>query len=459
MRKLFLIIFLVPLLFACEQEEEGTRLTGTADNLESGFFILGGPGGSRDSVFIDENNSFSYEINELTEPTFYYFLVDNDFLRFSIGPDMEVDVYFDKVNFKESINFAGDGSDINNYLADKNRDPNIATPDREVFMLEAEAFKQWSDANLKAQLDLFTSQNKTDEENQFWKTEEADILFGHAELMSNYPMYHKYYAETEDVVLPEGFDSYKEGLDINNADYIKSTAFYSYVSGVVRELTTGKLEDNPEADLTLANLEVAKSAISNQKVLDNFMVTFMKDKMQWSPMNELTASIDYLKANCQDTAMLNDFNMEYESWLKLSEGQPAIDFMGKDLEGNEVKLSDFKGKYVYVDVWATWCGPCKYEIPFLKQLEADYHDRNIVFLSYSIDDDKQAWLDFVPENELKGVQIIGEAGWQSEMAVNYKIRGVPTFMLFGADGKIISTKMTRPSDEETRVKFDSFSDL
>ena len=124
-----------------------------------------------------------------------------------------------------------------------------------------------------------------------------------------------------------------------------------------------------------------------------------------------------------------------------------------------MKFSDFKGKYVYVDVWATWCGPCIYEIPFLKTLEADYHNRNIVFLSYSIDEDKEAWLKYVPENELGGVQIIGENAWESKLVKEYKVRGVPTFMFFDPDGNIITVKMTRPSNQETRDTFDSYDDL
>ena len=92
-------------------------------------------------------------------------------------------------------------------------------------------------------------------------------------------------------------------------------------------------------------------------------------------------------------------------------------------------------------------------------LEADYHDRNIVFLSYSIDVDKDAWLKFVPEEELGGVQIIGEKAWQFQLCLDYKVRGVPTFLFFDTEGKIVNVKMTRPSNQKTRDTFDSYSDL
>ena len=88
--------------------------------------------------------------------------------------------------------------------------------------------------------------------------------------------------------------------------------------------------------------------------------------------------------------MRNYFLKQYEKNQKMLEmiGKPAINFTYPDMDSNMVSLSDFKGSYVYVDVWATWCGPCKYEIPFLIQLEKDYHDANIIFMSVSIDVEK-----------------------------------------------------------------------
>ncbi len=148
-----------------------------------------------------------------------------------------------------------------------------------------------------------------------------------------------------------------------------------------------------------------------------------------------------------------------DEWKKLDAGQAAFDFVAENLDGNEVRFSDFAGKYVYIDVWATWCGPCKKEIPYLKELEKDFHGRNIVLVSYSIDSNKQAWLDFVPENELGGVQIIGDDAWNSSVTKYYKVHAVPSFMFFGPDGKIINIKMTRPSNPETKKTFESYNDL
>lgn len=129
-------------------------------------------------------------------------------------------------------------------------------------------------------------------------------------------------------------------------------------------------------------------------------------------------------------------------------GEPAKGFTYPDIEGNEVSLSSLQGKLVYVDVWATWCGPCKAEIPDLKKLEAEYHDKNIQFLSVSVDTDKEAWETMVAEKELGGIQLWAD-GW-SEITKDYAIFSIPRFMLFDENGKVISTNTVRPSSDEIR---------
>ena len=148
-----------------------------------------------------------------------------------------------------------------------------------------------------------------------------------------------------------------------------------------------------------------------------------------------------------------------DSWLERKtavdnmpkEGEPAIDFNYPDIEGNEFSLSSFKGDLVYVDVWATWCGPCKAEIPSLQKLESDYHRKDITFMSVSVDTDKEAWQKMVAEKELGGVQLWAD-GW-SKITKDYAIFGIPRFMLFDAKGNVISTDAPRPSSSEIRESF------
>ena len=135
------------------------------------------------------------------------------------------------------------------------------------------------------------------------------------------------------------------------------------------------------------------------------------------------------------------------------EGEAAIDFSYPDKEGNVFQLTSFQGSMVYVDVWATWCGPCIAQIPALEQLQKDYKEENIVFMSVSVDTDKDAWLKMLHEDQLQGVQLWAD-GW-SEITRSYAIFGIPRFLLFDPDGKVISVDAPRPTSGEIRELFDT----
>jgi thiol-disulfide isomerase/thioredoxin len=138
---------------------------------------------------------------------------------------------------------------------------------------------------------------------------------------------------------------------------------------------------------------------------------------------------------------------------KLGDNEPAIEFAGTTVEGKKVALSDFKGKVVVVDVWATWCGPCKKEIPSLQKLEDEMTGKDVVFMSFSIDEikDKNKWVKFVADHNLGGVQLIGDAGVKSGLCVEYKIYQIPRFMVFDKLGLIATIDAPRPSTPELKV--------
>ena len=141
----------------------------------------------------------------------------------------------------------------------------------------------------------------------------------------------------------------------------------------------------------------------------------------------------------------------------LAKGKPSPKFEGyENFKGGTTSLEDLKGKYVYVDVWATWCGPCKREIPFLKEVEKSYHGKNIEFVSISIDKakDHEAWKTMVAEKELGGVQLFADNDWNSDFVKDYQIKGIPRFLLIDPNGNIVSSDAPRPSSKDLITLFD-----
>lgn len=150
------------------------------------------------------------------------------------------------------------------------------------------------------------------------------------------------------------------------------------------------------------------------------------------------------------------FLLDYEKVLHKSVGQKGLNFSYNDINDKPVSFSDFKGKFVYIDLWATWCGPCKAEIPHMKKIEEDYHGKNIVFISLSLDKpkDAQKWKDFVTKEQLKGIQLMADKDFNSDVAKNYEVNAIPRFLLFDTKGNIINTDAFRPSNPELREQLD-----
>ncbi len=125
-------------------------------------------------------------------------------------------------------------------------------------------------------------------------------------------------------------------------------------------------------------------------------------------------------------------------------------------KGGKTKLEDLRGKYVYIDVWATWCGPCRAEIPFLKKVEEKYHGKNIEFVSISVDVDKdhEKWVTFVKEKELGGIQLFADKNWNSEFMKSYGINSIPRFILLDPKGNIVKSDAERPSSPALQTELD-----
>jgi thiol-disulfide isomerase/thioredoxin len=130
-------------------------------------------------------------------------------------------------------------------------------------------------------------------------------------------------------------------------------------------------------------------------------------------------------------------------------GMPSPQFVNyENHKGGNTSLADLKGKYVYIDVWATWCGPCKREIPFLKEVEKKYHGKNIEFVSTSIDvaKDYNTWVEMVKNEQLGGIQLMADNNWKSKFVTDYAIEGIPRFILVDPNGNIVTADAPRPSD-------------
>lgn len=175
-------------------------------------------------------------------------------------------------------------------------------------------------------------------------------------------------------------------------------------------------------------------------------------------LNSLLDYIDYKDL----LSIVNDYKKDYPGskyqadldeilaeFAQLKPGMPSKDFSLSDVSGNKFNLSDLKGKLTYVDVWATWCGPCIEQMHYSKKLARKYAgNKNLTFLYVSVDSDIEAWKKFLKKNPtLKGIH--GNQPWiannPADIRLLYKINGIPGYLLIDKDGSIIDVNALHPS--------------
>lgn len=144
-----------------------------------------------------------------------------------------------------------------------------------------------------------------------------------------------------------------------------------------------------------------------------------------------------------------DLDLKYAADM-LKPGTAAPDFTLKDINGKSVSLSDFKGRKVVLQFWASWCPDCRAEMPLIKSMQAHTDPSEIVFMAVSFDRSEDAFTSYVTKNELGGVQLYDPAGMRdSDIAKSYKITWIPSLYLIDEKGKV--TLVTVVADKLAKV--------
>ena len=126
----------------------------------------------------------------------------------------------------------------------------------------------------------------------------------------------------------------------------------------------------------------------------------------------------------------------------------APDFELATPEGKLVKLSDFAGKYVLLDFWASWCPPCREENPHVVKAYERFKDKNFTVLGVSLDDSKSRWMQAIQADKLTWTQVSDLKRWDGDVVALYKVDGIPTSFLIDPEGKIIAKNLRGPDLEE-----------
>ena len=440
---------LLPLsMMACEANEENTPeyvlFSGAIVNPTTEVVNIVGNGYSVE-IDLNSDNSFSDTL-WISVNGYYTVAAGRESSAMFLNKGDVISMNLNTEEFDETISYLGNGAEKNNYLAKKylNSEQN-GTSFEEFFGLDETSFTEKNNSMHSMDVDLLMASNIPDE--NFIEMEKKALKYDFLSNVSSYKEYYVYLTKEEDFKVSDEFYAKFKGFDYENENDFKT--YSSYRAICINHYITG-VDDKEGLEKTFTAIKGIKSDYIKNEVLKNFRYSF-------SPSHEeLDLFYSLLMETSTDEEFKSKITAKYEKISPLTKGNVSPTFNYPDKEGKEVSLEDLKGKYVYIDVWATWCGPCKREIPYLKQLTEEYAGKDIEFVSISIDvvKDREKWLAMLDEKEMDGIQLFADNDWKSEFVQEYAIEGIPRFILIDKEGNIVSADESRPSDPALKQKFD-----
>lgn len=402
MKNILFYSFSLSILFisSCNKDPNKTTVEGHITNPVSGELVFNLPDTSYKTI-VDANGNFKITLNQ--DSAQYVTLIHGERTRMFIKPGDNIEVYFDTKEFDETMTYKN--SPESSYLAYK--------------LITAEKKDFYGESLYIAELASY----KLDLENY-----KADLM----QILDRFE--NSYFKKTEEKSLNASIERYLKRKE-SFSERTKEELLYLW------EISKLSKEYNFYALLsTLNRVEFDENLIEYEKRMN----------IALEPLKKLN---DYQKERDKITKIVASWRERKNDYDNMpNDGDMSIDFSYPNISSEMISLSSFRGRLVYVDVWATWCGPCIAEIPSLERLQKDYENMDIVFLSVSVDTDKEAWEKMLTEDQLGGVQLWAD-GW-SQITKSYAIFGIPRFMLVDKSGELIAVDAPRPSSNEIRTMID-----
>ena len=439
--------------FSCQQDSEKTYslISGTIVNNTAENVII------RNNDFeakipISADGTFSDTLH-LNHNGFYQLFVGREQTGIYLEKGQDLNVSLNTEQFDESLEYSGDLAKPNSYLAKKYLWNEQHLNYEELFSLEENAFISKLEAYQKSLDSLFESENVSNE--NFKKMLNEEDSYSRAALVENYLVAHRYYTGTQDFQVSNEFYNHIENIDFKDTLAYRNSASYqnlldAHFSRLISQRTSESGE-NP----TLVFLKLVDSSLPNGYAKDKIMSDYLEFGLK--PDGDLEEAYALYKNSNPASENLADLTERYKMLQTITKGKHSPTFDYENHKGGTTSLDDLKGRYVYIDVWATWCGPCIREIPALKETVKHYQGKNIHFVGISIDEPKdyEKWKTMVTEKEMAGFQLMADNNWESEFVTKYGILGIPRFILVDPEGNIVNADAPRPSDPKLKELLDS----
>lgn len=442
------------LLTACqelpkEQPESNTWISGEIRQAETRQLELYDPFSYLVSIVELKDEIFRIDLN--VESGAYYVLKHGKTsIPLYLAPGYQLKMTLESGKSLETLTFEGRGKESNQYIqafeaferANKPSYDQLLSKTEEEFLVEARRYRSKSEAFLNNyQLQHFNLDPK------FLSKERARILYAWANRLIHYPEAHIYFTGEDDFAVSDTYHDYMKTVNLDAVDLISLPEYQTFIKSYIDSEADILREKGDMRDPDQIKFEVAIQSISEQEVKDFAMYYVMSEVLADginSVSEDLTAK--YLTLS-QNSAMRAEIKELFQKWLDLQSGETAPPITAHDLKGEKFSLHDFKGRFVYISFWASWCTPCHSDYENLKSLRSTLDKEEIAFITLSLDDDADVWAKQVTERKSDDITEWRIAEKQIPVIKEkFVLKSLPRYVLLDPEGQIISATAPGPAD-------------
>ena len=345
-------------------------------------------------------------------------------------------------DFSGSFGFSGDKAPAVEYLNDIVL---TALPDED-YAMDFGEFSSAVRSRTEDALGLLHARNLKGT-GKFLEMEEGRIRYSFGLQLLMYPMAHVVMARDTLYRPDEAYYEVIRSYAVGNPMYADIDEYREFLAESAHVLDPANRDENGLYRKSVAQMKFIAGNYTDDKVRQTLLHHIAFPYVENFGTDGIDDMVNIYRTYVTDPALSEAFSRACDKWDRKKPGRVSPDFRAVDMSGKEYSLADFRGKYVYVDIWATWCVPCMRELPHMRDLEKQFEGRNIVFLGLSIDSDKSKWEKKVESGELCGVQLY--LGDSSDFLTAYEVRSIPRFILLDPEGRIVDAQMSRPSAGDT----------
>lgn len=432
MRKLVVMLFISLLAFACQKEKSvSVNVTVKDKNIAEGVYF----GLMKMDTMLQMNaEGKASVVLPVDEPQYGIVKYKWKTKAIYLEPGKGLDVIWDMRPSGLEIEFAGDGADKNNFINGKE----TRVPVMGDFGLKEDEFLEKIDQYIADNNKVLESKGF---DKVFQEKEKTRLLYDVCGILWQY-------AQNRDC--SEEYIAKMKSLMVEEDWLLQLDSYTNFMEGAVAYFAGKALENQENASVKEKTLNVLNYVLSNiksQAVKEYLVASFSISYIDSEGVDDAEEVKAIFNKEVTNSVMQAAFNSLYAQGSSVAKGSKAHGFKYLDINGKEVSLDDFKGRYVYIDIWATWCAPCREEYPHLQMLEKAFQGTNISFVSISTDQDEAKWKQTVKDEKMGGIQL--HTGGDKDFLNAFRVKGIPRFILINPEGRIENANMTRPSDPMT----------